>query len=82
MTASPTLRGTCRSCGAPLIWVHTAATGRSMPLNAEPDPKRQRPHRRRARPRLAQAELDEPAGERFMPHHATCPDAGHWRTAP
>lgn len=26
----------CRSCGAPVLWVRTAATGSLMPLDAEP----------------------------------------------
>lgn len=28
-------KGTCRGCGAPIIWIKTAA-GKSMPCDAEP----------------------------------------------
>lgn len=29
---------TCSSCHAPILWAVAEATGRSMPLNAAPDP--------------------------------------------
>ena len=71
----------CRSCGAAVRWVRTAASGTLMPLNAAPDP-------------AGNVELDGEgravvhavgqtdifgAGERWMPHHATCPQAPEWR---
>jgi hypothetical protein len=32
----PTERGTCRSCGAPIIWVVMYPSGKRMPLDARP----------------------------------------------
>lgn len=29
--------GTCRSCGAPIVWARYLKTGRSAPLDATPD---------------------------------------------
>lgn len=71
----PTLTSTCRSCGAPIIWAHTP-NGKSMPLDAEPDP-------------TGNIVLDdgtarvEPnqtlTGTRHTSHFATCPHAETWR---
>ncbi len=29
---------TCKACGAPIVWAETAATGKAIPLDAEPAP--------------------------------------------
>lgn len=69
---------TCRSCGAEILWVRSAKNGTLMPLDAVPDPN-------------GNVELDDDGhavvhgqadmlgGQRFMPHHATCPHADQWR---
>lgn len=67
---------TCRGCGAPIRWVRTIHGG-LMPLDAEPDPD-------------GNVELvdhfavvhSQPTlfgGDRWMPRHATCPDADQFR---
>lgn len=77
----------CRSCGDPLLWVTTAATGKAMPLNPEPDPAG---NVVLADDLLggASAQVLGPgeawgARERgedlYMPHHATCPQGKRWR---
>lgn len=75
---------TCRGCGAPIRWVRTTH-GNLMPLDAEPDPD--------GNVELIDSFLDglvavvhtQPTmfgGERWMPHHATCPDADQFRGQP
>lgn len=70
----------CRSCGAPLLWVYTVA-GNLMPLDAEPNEKGYvvlvdgKAHT--IRNDLFDAML--PEGPRYMPHHATCPNAAQHR---
>ena len=72
----------CRGCGVAIRWVATAATGKLMPLNAEPDP-------------AGNVLLDDDGravvlgkgdagaslfGEaRYMPHHATCEKVDEFR---
>lgn len=81
----------CRSCGAPIRWAVTTH-GRMMPLDAEPNPDgnvtftgRRRPSRAGDAPEVhvhavGQRGLDvEDAPDRYMPHHATCPQADDWR---
>lgn len=72
----------CRSCGAPMRFIRTRK-GRAMPLDAEPDPSGNVviadddvaevfPDSYAA----AEAWGDRP---RYLPHHASCPQAGDWR---
>ena len=82
---------TCRSCSAPILWAVTIA-GRIMPLDAEPNPDGNVvPTGKRGRTRAGSAievrveaarqqtlDVDDPI-VRYMPHHATCPDADKWR---
>lgn len=77
----------CRSCGQPMRWVTTAATGKAMPLDPEPDP---------AGNVVLSSDLlggasaqvlgaGEAFGARergetlYMAHHATCPQGDRWR---
>lgn len=81
------------SCGAELLWVATR-NGKMQPLNAEPEPtgnvQMVEPMSFRSTPRgalrqsrvLPKAELEGMLpieGDRFMPHHATCPDVQQYR---
>lgn len=73
----------CRSCGAEIMWVPTAA-GKRLPLNAEPDPLgnvvlRRRENRTVFAHVLKKNEEDLFAERRWMPHHATCPSVDQHR---
>lgn len=72
----------CRSCGAPMFFVHTRKN-RAMPLDAEPNP-----HGNvviadddvaEVFPDPVVAEATWPERLRYLPHHASCPQAGDWR---
>lgn len=59
-------------------WVRTVK-GQPMPLDAEPNPAGNvtlDAHGRAVVHAAGAAPADRPV---FMPHHATCPDAGRWR---
>ena len=71
--------GTCRSCGAPILWTKTRK-GKNMPLDPKPDPEG----------RFVQilqddhilAHFDRTRSERgphYQSHFATCPDADQHR---
>lgn len=68
----------CRSCGAPIIWVETER-GRRMPVEAEPNSG--------GKFVLEDEEVDTPRalyqptanGERFESHFANCPQANEHR---
>lgn len=85
--------GQCGSCGAAILWGGTK-NGKPQPLNAEPDPAGNirflEPTVFRATPRgalkavevITKAERESlfpPTGDRYMPHHATCPFAAQHR---
>lgn len=82
----------CRSCGAEIVWAITER-GKRIPLNAEPDNAKgnivialldeMAPTRGggmepmfSARTALGLMNANE---ERYMPHHAVCPQAKQWR---
>jgi hypothetical protein len=73
----------CQSCQAPIFWAVTEATGTSMPIDEEPtevgnvtllqpdDPRD---------PPVAKVHGTPPVTwPRYMPHHATCPQALQWK---
>ena len=70
--------GKCRGCGAPIVWISTPG-GKSMPCNAD-----QVLYRARAG---APGKIVTPNGEvlscatgvGYIPHFATCPQAGKLR---
>lgn len=77
----PDMYSTCRSCGAPVIWVAHETTGKRAPLDARPDPKGNlaidggtyyvvAPELR------AQHALIDGL---YTSHFATCPKASSWR---
>ena len=74
-------RATCRSCGAPILWVVSAASGKAMPVDADPvedgnvtlDGLTATVHP------AGQGDLLGDAGPRYRSHFATCKDADEWR---
>lgn len=78
----------CRSCGRAVIWAVTAK-GKRIPLDAEPNVRgniivkeTQAIVNGHAETQLAAeqvAPLFDAKQSRYMPHHATCPDAKKWR---
>ena len=69
--------GTCRSCGAKILWVRTAATNALMPLDAEPCAdgnivlRDEKAH-------VLKGDLfagAEGGGPRYKSHFACCPNA-------
>ncbi len=84
---------TCRGCGAPIRWVRTEH-GNLMPLDADPDvdgnvelvdPVGQTVSAAQvavtAQPVTAvmHGQPTMTGGDRWMPHHATCPNADDFR---
>lgn len=85
----------CRSCGAPIIWAITER-GKRIPLDAEPNnakgnmilvPWGKSSLQTGGAPEVTSwearvvAPLLDANQTRYMPHHATCPDAKRWRRA-
>lgn len=83
----------CSKCAAPLLWAATV-NGKMQPLDADPNPAGNirltggfKATKRGALPACAvipKAELEPsllPAvvEDRYMPHHATCPNADEFR---
>lgn len=60
----------CRACGAPIRWVRTTR-GKSMPLDAEPDPTGNVTIEGGVAVVHGQPPITGPV---YMPHHATCPN--------
>lgn len=81
--------GTCRSCGADIIWAPVAATGGLMPLDVQPElePAEKLVAYNSAselcrvlrRSDLRDAQLADPGVTFHKSHFATCPQAGGWR---
>lgn len=73
----------CGSCGAPIIWIRTAASGTYMPLNAEPDPERGNMVIVDGKAASITNDLfgpHVPAGApKYLSHFATCPSAAKHR---
>lgn len=73
---------TCAGCGAEIIWCVTQ-NGKRQPVDAEPNPKGNLELRdvlNRFDPVSVVIDLwSDPNCERFMPHHATCPNADEFR---
>lgn len=77
----------CRSCHQPITWTVTLQ-GNLMPVDATPTPDgnvtltgRQVPTQRGYAPEcsVGTASLFDDGTDRYMPHHATCPQADEWR---
>lgn len=81
----------CSKCGAPILWCATV-NGKMQPLDLQPDPTGNilltEEYRQTDRGVLQQCRvvtkaeresLFPPAGDRYMPHHATCPNAEEFR---
>lgn len=72
----------CSSCGAEIIWIKTPK-GKSMPLDATPDPKGNVVIKDGLAVVLRLEQLGDPSlgKRRFMPHWATCEHAAQHRKA-
>lgn len=69
----------CRSCRALILWCITKG-GVRQPVDAKPTEAGNLVVERRGSVLFARvADLFDKPGERFMPHHATCPQADEWR---
>lgn len=84
----------CRGCGAPIRWVRTVH-GNLMPIDPDPDGNVElvddtgTPVDAAALDRFSRtvtavvhAQPTLTGGDRWMPHHATCPDADQFRGRP
>ncbi len=73
----------CNSCQARVMWIKTAATGKPMPLDAEPNPNGSIVIRDGLAHVLKTGALLVPGERRFTSHFATCPNAaGHRKRRP
>ena len=72
---------TCRSCGAEVLFVPSATTGKAMILDARPE-RRVLVQNQRAPGR---SEMPGATGavarviDAYTDHHVTCPDAAAWK---
>jgi hypothetical protein len=73
-----TIRTTCRSCGADLIWCQTEK-GKPMPVDAAPDEKGNLIVWSVANTWKCRYAPHNWDGPRHRPHFASCPDAESWR---
>lgn len=71
----------CRSCGAEILWVLTAANGKPMPLDATPNPEGNVELVTGRAVVHASSPLFATPGSIYMSHFATCPDADDWHGA-
>lgn len=79
-------RGTCRGCGAPIVWIATAG-GKSMPCDAYPTPYWEKP---KAPGKIVtpngvvlscvfEGDIHNATGIGYISHFSTCPKAGQFR---
>ena len=70
----------CRGCDAEILWVRTAKNGTLMPLDAVPHPDGivELDNDGHA---VVHRQADMLSGQRFMPHHATCPNVEDFRAS-
>ena len=74
-------KANCKSCGAAILWAQTPK-GKWIPLDAEPSPEGQMfINCIGLAARLSAEELTAFLENRYMPHHATCPNAASYRKA-
>ena len=72
----------CKSCGASITWTITKATGKNMPVDAEPSVRGNLVVEFRNggyESRFATDEDRQLARPMHTSHFATCPDAPSWR---
>jgi hypothetical protein len=84
-TTYPVAQCRSASCAAPVIWARTSS-GELMPVNPDPDPdgnvELMPPGAGYDTPTAIVHPADQPtlwAGERYVSHFATCPEADQWR---
>ena len=86
MMTRNTKSGTCRGCGAPIVWIPTPG-GKSMPCDAEPVQYRERKGAKgkvvTPNGEVLSADVgvapEEATGVGYISHFATCPAAGKFR---
>lgn len=81
----------CDSCGAPIFWAVSAATGRRMPIDEHPvengnvvidgDPRSLQARTTLTATVLGPLEALAHDGELYVSHFVTCPDADSWKDA-
>lgn len=79
-------KGTCRGCGALILWIKTAA-GKNMPCDISPVYYKPTPDGKdkivTTRGEVINCEIvpeREATGIGLRPHWATCPQAGYFKT--
>lgn len=70
----------CRSCGQPVVWAAHHETGRLAPIDPAPNPAGNVVLLPKGRYRVLSAG-EQPVGDRFTSHFATCAHAPAWRRA-
>lgn len=75
--------GVCRSCGADVMFVKSATSGKSMILDAQPGKGIVRTLAEDDLILAGNSDRDEYVRARVVPvftdHHVTCPDAAAWK---
>ena len=75
----------CKSCLAPILWVHWKVSDKAMPVDASPDPRGSvvLTHRKSEDKLVAEkfnAAAHPPSRNRYTSHFETCPHAARHRT--
>jgi hypothetical protein len=76
---------TCRTCGMPIRWVITAASGKRMPLDPDPVPDGNVwiESMNQGTPvvgvGLTRADVPRSVPFAYVSHFVTCPDSAEWR---
>ena len=68
----------CRSCHAPIIWALTGSA-KSIPLDAQPNPAGNVELADGIAKAWGTSHVWPEGTQRYMPHHATCPDGEEWK---
>lgn len=71
--------GTCKGCAAPIWWARRLS-GKAQPLNRAPDQAGNIVMENGIAVQF-QPLIHSDGRDRFMPHHATCPNANDFRKA-
>ena len=82
MSFDPRHKTSCKSCGAPIVFVRAAATGKLMPVNWEPDPDRGNVEMVDGKAVVHAQPPLLPTGDLYLSHFASCPSAAEHRGAP
>ena len=74
----------CRSCGAKLLWVEMASTGKRMPLDLAPSPRGNIAvsDMRPGKTPVGHVLKSTSSTDLYLSHFVTCPQRGEWRSKP